>query len=264
LRSRGDVTGRYDKRHLVPFGEYVPLKSLLAFVEVLGGGAIGELRSGREATIFSTPLGRLAVVICYEAIFPAEVRDFFLAGADVLVNITNDAWFGRSAAPVQDLAMAAFRAVENRAYLIRAANTGISAIVAPDGRIVEASGLFTRETVSGTIAPRVGPSVYTRYGDVFAWATVAVALAVMWPSSSTRRIGMRRMGSPGSAGGGDGRDRGSGVGMASAYCRWRRVSGRRAVDHSRRGGEIRRDTSRPGREGSTRRRRPDARGLLAP
>ncbi len=190
----GEVVGRYDKRHLVPFGEYVPLKSLLPFVDILGGGAIGELRSGREATIFSTPLGRLAVVICYEAIFPAEVRDFFLAGADVLVNITNDAWFGRSAAPVQHLAMAAFRAVENRAYLVRAANTGISAIVAPDGRIVEASGLFTREIVSGTIAPRLGPSVYTRYGDVFAWATVAVALAVMWPISSARRIGMRRMG----------------------------------------------------------------------
>ncbi|MGH7630786.1 MAG: apolipoprotein N-acyltransferase, partial [Gemmatimonadales bacterium] len=111
----GEVVGRYDKRHLVPFGEYVPLKSLLPFVEVLGGGAIGEFRSGGETTTFSTPLGRLAVVICYEAIFPAEVREFFLAGADVLVNITNDAWFGRSAAPVQHLAMAAFRAVENRA-----------------------------------------------------------------------------------------------------------------------------------------------------
>lgn len=189
----GELVGRYDKRHLVPFGEYVPLKSLLPFVEVLGGGAIGALRSGGEATIFSTPLGRLAVVICYEAIFPAEVRDFFLAGADVLVNITNDAWFGRSAAPVQHLAMAAFRAVENRAYLVRAANTGISAIVAPDGRIVHASGLFTRETISGTITPRVGPSVYTRYGDVFAWVTVAVALAVMWPIRSIRRSGLRRI-----------------------------------------------------------------------
>lgn len=189
----GGLVGRYDKRHLVPFGEYVPLQSLLPFVEVVGGGAIGALESGREATILSTPLGRLAVVICYEAIFPAEVRDFFLAGADVLVNITNDAWFGRSPAPVQHLAMAAFRAVENRAYLVRAANTGISAVVAPDGRIVQASALFTRETVAGTIAPRVGPSVYTRYGDVFAWATVAVALAVMWPVGSIRTTSMRRI-----------------------------------------------------------------------
>lgn len=190
----GEVVGRYDKRHLVPFGEYVPLKRLLPFVEILGGGAIGEFRSGGQAAIFPTAIGRLGVVICYEAIFPAEVRDFFLGGADVLVNITNDAWFGRSAAPVQHLAMAAFRAVENRAYLVRAANTGISAIVAPDGRIVQASGLFTREVVSGTIAPRIGLSVYTRYGDVFAWATVAAALAVIWPIGSTRRIGTRRIG----------------------------------------------------------------------
>lgn len=190
----GEVVGRYDKRHLVPFGEYVPLKPLLPFVDVLGGGAIGEFRPGAEATVFSTPLGRLAVVICYEAIFPAEVREFFLAGADVLVNITNDAWFGRSAAPVQHLAMAAFRAVENRAYLVRAANTGISAIVAPDGRIVQASELFTREIVSGTIAPRGAVSVYTRYGDVFAWATVAVTLAMVWPTGRARSVGIRRVG----------------------------------------------------------------------
>jgi len=190
----GEVVGRYDKRHLVPFGEYVPLKPLLPFVDVLGGGAIGGLRSGGETTVFSTPLGRLAVIICYEAIFPSEVREFFLAGADVLVNITNDAWFGRSAAPVQHLAMAAFRAVENRAYVVRAANTGISASVGPDGRIAQASGLFTREIVSGTIAPRGGVSVYTEYGDVFAWATVAVALALMWPNRLTRKIGMRRVG----------------------------------------------------------------------
>jgi hypothetical protein len=93
------------------------------------------------------------------------------------VNITNDAWFGRSAAPGQHLAMAAFRAVENRAYLVRAANTGISAIVAPDGRVVRASGLFTPAVLSATVAPRARVSVYTRYGDVFAWGTVAVALA---------------------------------------------------------------------------------------
>jgi len=194
LAPDGEVVGRYDKRHLVPYGEYVPLKPLLPFVEVLGGGAIGELRSGSEATVFSTPLGRLAVVICYEAIFPAEVREFFAAGADVLINITNDAWFGQSAAPVQHLAMAALRAVENRAYLVRAANTGISVIVGPDGRIVQASGLFTREVVSGKIAPRAGVTFYTRYGDVFAWATVAGTLALMWPLRRTRSSAMQLAG----------------------------------------------------------------------
>lgn len=173
----GREGGRYDKRHLVPFGEYVPLKRLLFFVNVLAGGAIGEFARGGEATVLSTPLGRFGVVICYEAIFPDEVREFFLGGADFLINITNDAWFGRSAAPAQHLAMAVLRAVENRAYLIRAANTGISAIVAPDGRIVRASGLFSPEVLSGAITSRTGVSPYTRFGDLFAWATVAVALA---------------------------------------------------------------------------------------
>jgi apolipoprotein N-acyltransferase len=95
----------------------------------------------------------------------------------LLVNITNDAWFGRSAAPTQHLAMAAFRAVENQIYLIRAADTGISAIVAPDGRVMQVSGLSTRAVLSGTIIPRPGGSLYTRYGDLFAWGTVRVTLA---------------------------------------------------------------------------------------
>jgi len=171
------MLGRYDKRHLVPFGEYVPLRKLLFFVDPLAGGAIGEFAPGREATVFSTSIGRFGVIICYEAIFPDEVRNFFLGGADFLVNITNDAWFGRSAAPAQHLAMAAFRAIENRTYLLRAANTGISAIVAPDGRIVQASRLFTPAVLSATIVPRRGISFYTRHGDLFAWGTVAVALA---------------------------------------------------------------------------------------
>lgn len=186
----GRVLGRYDKRHLVPFGEYVPVKRLLFFVEILGGGAIGDFAPGSEATVFATPAGRIGVVICYEAIFPGEVRDFFRAGADVLVNITNDAWFGRSAAPVQHLAMAAFRAVENRAYLVRAANTGISAIVRPDGRIERASGLFTREVLTGVVARHAGLTLYARYGDVFAGASAVVALTMLWPVS-LRRTNMR-------------------------------------------------------------------------
>ncbi len=179
LGPDGQILGRYDKQHLVPFGEYVPLRRLLFFANVLAGGTIGAFTPGSEATVFSAPFGRFGVVICYEAIFPGEVRTFFLQGADFLVNITNDAWFGRSAAPAQHLAMAAFRAVENRAYLIRAANTGISAIVAPDGRIVQATGLFTPAVVAGGIARRTGSTPYTRYGDLFAWGTVLIALAAV-------------------------------------------------------------------------------------
>jgi apolipoprotein N-acyltransferase len=194
----GQMVGRYDKRHLVPFGEYVPLRQLLSFVNPLAGGAIGEFASGHEATVFATPNGRFSVVICYEAIFPDEVRDFFRGGADFLINITNDAWFGRSAAPAQHLAMAAFRAVENRAYLIRAANTGISAIVTPDGHIVQASGLFTRVVLSGAINPHTSGSFYTWHGDLFAWGTVGVAIVtaigsltpIVLPSWGTPRDGI--------------------------------------------------------------------------
>jgi len=187
LGPGGGLLGRYDKRHLVPFGEYVPLRNLLFFANVLADGTIGEFAQGQDALVFSTAVGRFGVVICYEVIFPGEVREFFRRGADFLVNITNDAWFGRSAAPAQHVAMAVFRAIENRAYLIRAANTGISAIVAPDGQIVRASGLFTPAVVSGAIHPRARTSRYTRYGDVFAWATVVVTLMAMFVSLAISR-----------------------------------------------------------------------------
>ncbi|PYM16748.1 MAG: apolipoprotein N-acyltransferase [Candidatus Rokuibacteriota bacterium] len=175
----GRAIGRYDKRHLVPFGEYVPYHGALFFLDAIAGQGFPNFVPGAEPGLLSTPLGRLGVVICYEVIFPTEVRSLFTGGADILVNLTNDGWFGRSPAPFQHLAMSVFRAVENRTYLVRAANTGISAIVAPDGRIVRASGLFTREVIAGSIARRAETTFYTRHGDVFAWLAVAVAVAAL-------------------------------------------------------------------------------------
>jgi apolipoprotein N-acyltransferase len=183
----GEAVGRYDKRHLVPLGEYVPYERYLGFLNWIGGGGIGAFIPGSSPGILTTEYGRVGIVICFEAIFPAEVRELFVDGADVLVNITNDAWFGRSPVAVQHLAMAALRAVENRAYLVRAANSGISAIIAPDGRIVSASGLFTRQVVLGRVAPRVGASLYTRYGDVFAWLAVGAAITVIPMPFAVRR-----------------------------------------------------------------------------
>jgi apolipoprotein N-acyltransferase len=174
--ATGVVAGRYDKVQLVPFGEYVPLRRLLFFADWFVTGGIGEFTPGPAVKLFTSPAGRFGVTICYEAIFPELVRLAFADGAEFLVNITNDAWFGRTAAPYQHLAMATVRAVENQAYVVRAANTGISAIIAPDGRIVQASGLFTREVVTGTIAPRSRTTFYTRYGDVFARAALGAAL----------------------------------------------------------------------------------------
>ena len=186
--AAGAVTQRYDKRHLVPFGEYVPWRRLLFFADWFVSGGIGEFTPGTREPILPSPAGRLAVTICYEAIFPAEVRRAFADGADLLVNLTNDAWFGRTPAPYQHLAMVVLRAVENGTYVVRAANTGISAIVAPDGRIVRASGLFTREVVTGLVAPRSRTTFYTRHGDVFAVALLFGVGAVLLGAAASRWV----------------------------------------------------------------------------
>jgi apolipoprotein N-acyltransferase len=164
LSPRGAVLGRSDKVHLVPFGEYVPFGRFLPFVDKLVVG-IGDFSSG---TVSPLPMNgaRIGVLVCFEGIFPELARDYVLKGSDLLVNITNDAWFGRSSAPFQHLAMSRFRAVENRVWLARAANTGISAIVAPSGRIVARSPLFERLALRGKVGLGARPTLYTRYGDV--------------------------------------------------------------------------------------------------
>jgi apolipoprotein N-acyltransferase len=168
LRPDGEIGGRYDKRHLVPFGEYVPLRTIFFFLDKLVVG-IGDFGRGRAATVFSLDGVRFGVMICYEVIFPGEVREFVAGGAAFLVNITNDAWFGRSGAPYQHLAMAAMRAVENGTYLVRAANTGVTAVIAPSGEILAQTAIFTEASLLGTIRPRQRETIYTRYGDVLAW-----------------------------------------------------------------------------------------------
>ncbi len=172
LGGDGRIRGGYAKRHLVPFGEYVPLKTIFFFLDKLVVG-IGDFGRGRAATVFSLDGTRFSVMICYEVIFPGEVRDFVREGAQFLVNITNDAWFGRTGAPSQHLAMAAMRAVENGTYLVRAANTGVTAVIGPTGEILTATDLFTEAAVLGTIRPRQGETPYTRYGDVLAWIAMA-------------------------------------------------------------------------------------------
>jgi apolipoprotein N-acyltransferase len=173
---------------MVPFGEYVPLKSVLFFVQKLAYG-IGDFESGQTYTVFDMPEGLFGVTICYEAIFPDQVRRYVKEGAEFLVNITNDAWFGRSAAPTQHLAMAVLRAVENRRYLVRAANTGISAIVEPSGRILRASDIFVPTVITGQIRMERTHTFYTRYGDLFAWICVIFIVAVFiatWARSAVR------------------------------------------------------------------------------
>jgi apolipoprotein N-acyltransferase len=185
----GQIAGRYDKRHLVPFGEYVPLQQVFFFLDKLVTG-IGDFGRGRAATVFAATGRRFSVMICYEVIFPAEVREFAQAGAAFLVNITNDAWFGGSGAPYQHLAMAAMRAIENGSYLVRAANTGVSAVIEPTGAIAVQTPLFVEAAVVGTIRAREGTTPYTRYGDVVAWACVIFSIVyVLALLRRPRRVG---------------------------------------------------------------------------
>lgn len=157
----------YDKVHLVPFGEYVPLKKFLWFVNRLVPAA-GDFVAGDEVKPMKHGDLSLGVLICFEAIFPELARAHAEKGAHVLINLTNDAWFGKTSAPYQHLAMAVFRAVENRMPMIRAANTGFSAFIGHQGKIIKHSNLFCEETVMTTLQiPRSPLTFYARYGDLF-------------------------------------------------------------------------------------------------
>lgn len=181
LTPEGDVALRYHKMKLVPFGEYVPLHALLT----LGGRVaakmvqqVSDFTPGTEPVVVAADGHRLGVFICYEAIFPDLVREFTARGADLLVNITNDAWYGRTSAPYQHMAMAAFRAVENGKYLVRAANTGITGVVDPRGRVLEPTTLFDRTVLVRDVPIVPGRTFYSRHGDVFAWGCFGAALAL--------------------------------------------------------------------------------------
>ena len=186
----GDVVGKYDKIHLVPFGEYVPLTRLLFFVESLGEG-IGNFRSGAEFFNFSLPQGKFGVVICFEIIFPDLCRQFTKRGANLLVTMTNDAWFGRTSAPYQHFSQAVFRAVENRVFIARAANTGISGLIDPKGKILKRGEIFKEEAIHGTLHLMRERTFYTEYGDVFAWICSAVSTFLVGYALFRDRSGQR-------------------------------------------------------------------------
>jgi apolipoprotein N-acyltransferase len=181
IRSDGSWGETYAKIHLVPFGEYVPLGPVLGFVNRLAQGAIGDFLPGTSTLVVRAGGARVGTAICYEMIFPELVREFTAGGAELLANLTNDAWFGDSAGPYQHLQMAAFRAIENRRFLIRAANTGISAIVDPTGRVVARLDLDRSGVLIGEVAPRRERTFYARHGDVFAilCAILAAAAAIV-------------------------------------------------------------------------------------
>lgn len=167
LNPDGTTQARYDKLHLVPFGEYVPLGPLLSFINKLVVG-IGDFVPGRGPVLMEAAGHPLGVAICFEIIFPELVRQFPQHGARIIATITNDAWFGRSGAPLQHFSMAVFRAVENHTPVVRSANTGISGIISATGAIVRRSDLFVETVLVDTIALSTERPIYTRVGDIFA------------------------------------------------------------------------------------------------
>lgn len=173
VTPEGSAEQFYDKMELVPFGEYVPLKSLFFFVDKVVEG-VGDFRPGTRPVVFHTSRGNFGPLICYEGIFPDLTRRFVAGGADFLVNITNDAWFGRTSAPYQHLAMATLRAVENRVPLVRVANTGFSAMVDDDGTIRWRTGLFESDWRVDTVSWVGISTFYARYGDWFVYGCLAL------------------------------------------------------------------------------------------
>ena len=186
LASDGGTSAVYHKMHLVPFGEYVPFRKALFFVDKIVPGDV-DFQAWTEPRVMQVrlPTGEdvtLGTVICYEIIFPDLVRRFVNGGAAIVTTITNDAWFGRTGAPEQHFSMAVFRAVENRVPIARAANTGISGFIDAKGRILETTDIFTEAVRTRKLSPGTNRAFYTRYGDVFAWLCVLVTVATLLPS----------------------------------------------------------------------------------
>jgi len=187
-----DPAGRrvflYDKIHLVPFGEYVPLRRWLTFAAKLTV-EVGEFQTGSEPKVGRLPgtNERFGVFICFEAVFPNEVRQFAANGANVLVNISNDGWFGRSAAPEQHLMMARVRAVENRRWLLRATNNGYTVVVDPYGRYTARMEPDKRGVLSADYGFRNDMTLYTRWGDWLAWLCVAGTAGMLIGGAVTGR-----------------------------------------------------------------------------
>ncbi len=178
----GTVAAIYRKMHLVPFGEYVPARRLLFFAAPLVQ-SVSDFSEGDRVVMLPVDGHPASTAICYEVVYPDLARKAVLAGSQLLTTITNDAWFGRSSAPWQHFEMASLRAVEEGRYLVRSANTGISGIVDPYGRVLARTGLFERTSLVGDVRFLTGLTPYARMGDAFAYgcavATLAALLATM-------------------------------------------------------------------------------------
>jgi len=187
INPQGQVVDRYDKHHLVPWGEYVPFQRLFFFIQKMVP-MIGDFARGPVGATVPLPQGKVGVLICYESIFGYLSRAQVNNGAHLLINITNDAWFGTTSAPYQHMSMAVLRAVENRVSLARAANTGISAFIDGEGRILWTSPLEQEAAQAMDLAWLPGGSFYNRFGYLFPWACVVIVVLVFLFTPRRRRL----------------------------------------------------------------------------
>ncbi len=178
ISPRDGWSARYDKIHLVPFGEYVPFSTMFSFAQKLTK-EVGNFVPGTTRSVFSLDSYKVGVFICYESIFPGEIRQFAASGGNVFVNISNDGWFGYYGAPEQHLNMARMRAIENNRWLLRATNTGITVSVDPFGRIVAAAPRDVRTTLDAPFSIVTDTTFYTRHGDWFAYLCAIISLVAL-------------------------------------------------------------------------------------
>jgi apolipoprotein N-acyltransferase len=175
---------RYDKIRLFPFGEYLPYRDIIPW-SLIKAAALDNYTPGKEFTVFEHPDFRFGAVICWENIFPDLVRQIVKRGAQCIFNLTNEAHFGKTAAPYQLVSMCVFRAVENRIFVARCANTGISCIIDPYGRIVDrvkderGQDIFIRGKLSGWVIPLDSKTIYTQYGDLLVWVAIFGSLVML-------------------------------------------------------------------------------------
>lgn len=181
----GRVYGRYDKQVLIPFGEYIPGGSLLPWLYELSPQT-SQFTPGAALSTLDVPGKlRIAPLICYEDVPAGIARGMTAAGAEALLTIFNDAWFGNSMAPYQHEAIAVWRAIENRRYFVRVGNAGTTSVIDPFGHVLDRLGMFTAETLRAEIRPLQLTTVYTRIGDLFGWTVVAAA--ALWLFARSRR-----------------------------------------------------------------------------
>jgi apolipoprotein N-acyltransferase len=188
LDTDGRFTGQYFKTHLVPFGEYVPMKKYLPFIAPLVQ-TVGDFTPGTIEDPIGYQKAKIGVLLCYESIFPDIAEQWVRAGANILINLTNDAWYGKSSAPQQSFAMTAFRAVETRRSVVRAANTGISGFIDPLGRVQMQSEIFVPWEASTDVVLNEEVTVVVRYGYMFAPLCFFLGAGLLLLQVLRRRLG---------------------------------------------------------------------------